>query len=271
MNRIVLLPNPHKQKELRPYVSWVLKHAVGREIDVFDAEWPETLEGYDEVWVMGGDGTFNYFVNQYPSCSLPIGLFKGGTGNDFYWKLFGDISREEHLAHILAGAHAKLDAGQVNAMLFLNGVGIGIEGEVLRSMEAIRYIKGGFGYYLAAIPALFRFKTYQAAGQSVFLCMVFNSSRAGGGFHFFPMASVVDGELDMMTCHPLPVWKRLFYMPIIQSGKHVGLPFLTFSKIRQKTIKCDRMLRAQVDGEVLESNTFDFKVLPAKFDFIKPN
>jgi hypothetical protein len=64
MNRIVLLPNPHKQKELRPYVSWVLKHAVDREIDVFDSEWPETLEGYDEVWVMGGDGTCNYFVNR---------------------------------------------------------------------------------------------------------------------------------------------------------------------------------------------------------------
>jgi diacylglycerol kinase family enzyme len=58
-------------------------------------------------------------------------------------------------------------------------------------------------------------------------------------------------------------------MPIIQSGKHVGLPFLRFSRISQQTISCDRLLRAQVDGEVLESNTFEFRVLPAKFDFIK--
>lgn len=270
MKQIVFLVNPHKLQELTSYVRWVVQHAPDRQISVFDRDWPESLAGFQEVWVMGGDGTFNYFVNRYPTCSLPIGLFKGGTGNDFYWKLFGDCSREAHLASILAGVSGRFDAGQVNDMLFLNGVGIGIEGEVLRSMEAIRYIKGGLGYYLAAIPALFRFKHYLISDRPVFLCMVFNSARAGGGFHFFPMASIEDGELDMMTCDPLPVWKRLFYMPIIQSGKHVGLPFLTFSRIRQQTISCDRVLRAQVDGEVLESNTFDFKVLPAKFDFIKP-
>ncbi len=270
MKQIAFLINPHKQKELASYVSWVLKRCSAHQITVFDSKWPLTLDGYEEVWVMGGDGTFNYFVNRYPTCSLPIGLFKGGTGNDFYWKLFGDCSRESHLATILTGVSRRFDAGQVNDMLFLNGVGIGIEGEVLRSMEAIRYIKGGLGYYLAAIPALFRFKHYRISGRPVFLCMVFNSSRAGGGFHFFPMASIEDGELDMMICEPLPVWKRLFYMPIIQSGKHVGLPFLGFSRVRQQTIACDRLLRAQVDGEVLESTTFEFQVLPAKFEFIKP-
>jgi diacylglycerol kinase (ATP) len=271
MKQIAFLVNPHKKKELASYVSWVVNHAPGRQISVFDQNWPESLSGFDAVWVMGGDGTYNYFVNRYPTCSLPIGLFKGGTGNDFYWKLFGDRSRESHLACILQGMSQKFDAGQVNNMLFLNGVGIGIEGEVLRSMEAIRYIKGGLGYYLAAIPALFKFKHYQISGVPVFLCMVFNSARAGGGFHFFPMASIEDGELDMLVCEPLPIWKRLFYMPIIQSGRHVGLPFLSFSRIRQKSILCDRVLRAQVDGEVLESNTFEFQVLPAKFEFIKPN
>jgi diacylglycerol kinase family enzyme len=100
--------------------------------------------------------------------------------------------------------------------------------------------------------------------------MVFNSSRAGGGFHFFPMASIEDGELDMMVCEPLPVWKRLIYMPIIQAGRHVRLPFLNFLRIRHQTISCDRVLRAQVDGEVLESMTFEFRVLPAKFEFIVP-
>jgi diacylglycerol kinase (ATP) len=175
MKQIAFLINPQKQKELSSYVRWVIYHTPACNIHVFDCEWPEKLLGFDQVWVMGGDGTFNYFVNRYPSCSLPIGLFKGGTGNDFYWKLYGDCSRESHLACILEGVSQKFDAGQVNDMLFLNGVGIGIEGEVLRSMEAIRYIKGGLGYYLAAIPALFKFKHYRISGLPVFLCMVFNS------------------------------------------------------------------------------------------------
>lgn len=247
-------------------------------MQVYADEWPTDFEGMDEIWVMGGDGTYHYFVNRYPDCDLPIALFKGGTGNDFYWKVFGDISREKHFSHILAGKVEALDAGKVNHMLFLNGVGIGIEGEVLRSMDAIRYIGGAIGYYLAAIPNILRFKEYgiwfgektSEAAKSVFLCMVFNSARAGGGFHFFPMASIQDGQLDMLLCEPLPILKRLFYMPKIQQGKHVNYSFLEFSQVTSKTIYCNRVLRAQVDGEVLEAEVFDFIVLPAKFKFIVP-
>jgi diacylglycerol kinase family enzyme len=268
--KIAFLINPHKRTQLQAYVTWV-RSRVDFSLVVYDEKWPESLDGFDEVWVMGGDGTFNYFVNRYPDCSIPIALFKGGTGNDFYWKLYGKISKEMHLNAVLAGHSESFDAGQVNSMLFLNGVGIGIEGEVLAAMDAIRWIGGALGYYLAAIPALFRFKTYEIQGSKpVFLCMVFNSARAGGGFLFFPSADVQDGELDMLTCDPLPVWKRLFYMPIIQSGGHVNLPFIRFSKIKSERIVCNRVLRAQVDGEVLASDTFEFKILPAKFKFIVP-
>ncbi len=268
--RVAFLINPSKRVRLHAYVKWV-KSCVSFELFIFDEQWPASIDEFDEVWVMGGDGTFNYFVNAYPACDKPIALFKGGTGNDFYWKLFGNMSREMHLKVVLDAHVEAIDAGRVNEMLFLNGVGIGIEGEVLAAMDAIRWIGGALGYYLAAIPALFRFKSYEIQGnQLVFLCMVFNSARAGGGFHFFPMASVQDGLLDMLVCDPLPIWKRLFYMPIIQAGKHINLPFVHFSKISSTQIVCDRVLKAQVDGEVLESDTFDFTILPAKFKFIVP-
>ena len=284
LKKICFLVNPQKNAiAIKAYFEWVLAEVANKmpkwAVQLFHEEWPSDLQNFDEVWVMGGDGTFNYFVNKYPDCSIPIGLFEGGTGNDFYWKIFGKISREEHLSHILNGHTASLDAGQVNQMIFLNGVGIGIEGDVLKSMKAIRFIGGALGYYLAAIPQLFKFKSYiisfERAGKifskKVFLCMVFNSSRAGGGFHFFPMASIQDGALNMMLCNPIAIIKRLFYMPLIQKGKHVNYPFLEFSTIQSTRIHCNRVLIAQVDGEILESDIFDFKILPAKFKYIVPN
>lgn len=282
LKKICFLVNPQKSN-IKAYRDWVLAEVANKmpkwAVQLFHEEWPSDLQNFDEVWVMGGDGTFNYFVNKYPDCSIPIGLFEGGTGNDFYWKIFGKISREEHLSHILSGHTASLDAGQVNQMIFLNGVGIGIEGDVLKSMKAIRFIGGALGYYLAAIPQLFKFKSYiisfERAGKifskKVFLCMVFNSSRAGGGFHFFPMASIQDGALNMMLCNPIAIIKRLFYMPLIQKGKHVNYPFLEFSTIQSTRIHCNRVLIAQVDGEILASDIFDFKILPAKFKYIVPN
>ena len=284
LKKICFLVNPQKNAiATKAYVEWVLAEVANKmpkwAVQLFHEEWPSDLQNFDEVWVMGGDGTFNYFVNKYPDCSIPIGLFEGGTGNDFYWKIFGKISREEHLSHILNGHTASLDAGQVNQMIFLNGVGIGIEGDVLKSMKAIRFIGGALGYYLAAIPQLFKFKSYiisfERAGKifskKVFLCMVFNSSRAGGGFHFFPMASIQDGALNMMLCNPIAIIKRLYYMPLIQKGKHVNYPFLEFSTIQSTRIHCNRVLIAQVDGEILASDIFDFKILPAKFKYIVPN
>lgn len=284
LKKICFLVNPQKNAiAIKAYFEWVLAEVANKmpkwAVQLFHKEWPSDLQNFDEVWVMGGDGTFNYFVNKYPDCSIPIGLFEGGTGNDFYWKIFGKISREEHLSHILNGHTASLDAGQVNQMIFLNGVGIGIEGDVLKSMRAIRFIGGALGYYLAAIPQLFKFKSYiisfERAGKifskKVFLCMVFNSSRAGGGFHFFPMASIQDGALNMMLCNPIAIIKRLFYMPLIQKGKHVNYPFLEFSTIQSTRIHCNRVLIAQVDGEILASDIFDFKILPAKFKYIVPN
>jgi YegS/Rv2252/BmrU family lipid kinase len=283
VKKICFLVNPLKNAaNIKSYYEWVLGEITHQRpdwsVDLFHKIWPSDLQNFDLVWVMGGDGTFNYFVNQYPTCSIPIGLFEGGTGNDFYWKVFGKISKKEHLDHILDGNIKSFDAGQVNDMIFLNGVGIGIEGDVLKSMQAIRFIGGALGYYLAAIPQLFKFKSYEITFdrggktivKKVFLCMIFNSSRAGGGFHFFPMASIQDGLLDMMLCNPIAVIKRLFYMPLIQKGMHVHYPFLEFSTIQSTKIQCNRVLSAAVDGEILEANAFDFKILPAKFKYIVP-
>ena len=282
LKKICFLVNPQKSN-IKPYYEWILAEVAEKRptwfIHLFHQQWPADLQNFDEVWIMGGDGTFNYFVNKYPTCSIPIGLFEGGTGNDFHWKVFGKISKKEHLDHILNGHTASYDAGQVNDMIFLNGVGVGIEGDVLKSMQAIRFIGGTLGYYLAAIPQLFKFKSYEiifdrgrkTIVKKVFLCMIFNSSRAGGGFHFFPMASIQDGVLDMMLCNPIAVIKRLFYMPLIQKGKHVNYSFLEFSTIQSTKIQCNRVLCASVDGEDLTSDTFDFKILPAKFKYIVPN
>ncbi len=50
--------------------------------------------GFSDVFILGGDGTLNHFINQYPNISIPLSVFKGGSGNDFGWKLYGNLSFE---------------------------------------------------------------------------------------------------------------------------------------------------------------------------------
>ena len=57
--------------------------------NLFDSVWPAGLDGYSDVWIVGGDGTLNFFVNKYRQLQQPLVIFSAGSGNDFHWLLYG--------------------------------------------------------------------------------------------------------------------------------------------------------------------------------------
>ena len=243
---------------------------------LFNEQWPADFNGYSEVWIVGGDGTMNYFINHYPDIKTPLAIFKGGTGDDFAWKLYGDADWKEQLQIVLHAGTKPVDAGRCNDKLFLNGVGIGFEGEVLQSMDTIRLIGGHFGYYLIVLKKIFSFKEKHfkiyggelIADEKLLLATVNNSSRTGGGFHISPASTVNDGLLDLVMCKPLTLIKRLRYLPQIEKGKHLSLPFIKHITGTKFIIDCKKPLPAQLDGELIVADKFEFELLPGKFLFL---
>ena len=162
---------------------------------LFKDDWAEDLNTFSAVWVIGGDGTLNYFINKYKNCNIPIAIFKGGTGNDFAWMLCKEISLEQQLELVLKSSGKFVDVGICNNQLFVNGVGIGFDGEILKSITAARWIGGHLGYLLVVIKKIFSFKEYsfnisideQEKSGKFLLVSVFNSVRTGGGFFILPL------------------------------------------------------------------------------------
>jgi diacylglycerol kinase family enzyme len=68
---------------------------------VFITEWPEVFDDFTEVWIVGGDGTANWFVNHYSTIQLPLAVFPGGSGNDFHWMLYGDQTPEQQVEYVM--------------------------------------------------------------------------------------------------------------------------------------------------------------------------
>ncbi|MFM6924015.1 MAG: diacylglycerol/lipid kinase family protein, partial [Ferruginibacter sp.] len=93
-----------------------------------EKEWDDRLYDFDQVWICGGDGTVNYFVNQYNNIQVPLCIFNGGTGNDFHAVLYGKKTLEAQIEHILQTPPKPIDAGKCNDRYFLNGAGIGFDG-----------------------------------------------------------------------------------------------------------------------------------------------
>ncbi len=128
---IVINPLANKKK-VRNIVNVISSALSKRQVDfiAFTESWPQEINIYKEVWVIGGDGTLNYFLNFYNNITIPIVIFKGGTGNDFAWKLYGNVSVNAQIVKVLGAKPQSVDAAECNGRKFINGVGIGFDGEV---------------------------------------------------------------------------------------------------------------------------------------------
>ena len=256
---------------------WLAKQLDDRNIayTIFSSNWPADLEPFSDIWLIGGDGTVNYFINHYPDCNKPIALFKGGTGNDFAWKLYGDQTLEQHFEQVINATPKRIDAGKFNDTLFINCIGVGFDGEIVRSMKTIRLLGGHFGYLLAVIVKIFSFKehhfTISAGNQKweapFLLVMAVNSSRAGGGFTIAPDAKIDDGKLDLVLCKKLSILKRLKYLPIIKKGQHMHLPFVIHTMGTSFTISAGKQMDIQTDGDLYTAKDLRIEVMSGQFLF----
>jgi diacylglycerol kinase (ATP) len=275
---IALLINPLKNKNrARRVGEFLTKKLISHRIDhvVFDTVWPELLDDFSEAWIVGGDGTINYFINQYRNPGIPLVLFKGGTGNDLAWKLYGNMSPEEQFNAVLKASPKPVDVIQCNDRLFINSMGIGFDGEILKFIKMIRFLGGHLGYLVAVIAKIFTFKESKyiinTEGRvfegKLLLLAINNNSRTGGGFMITPHASINDGKIDLLFCEPLSVLKRLRVLPQAEKGKHLHYPFIQYEQVTSVNIECEKDTLAHLDGELINSSTFEINILPHYVSF----
>lgn len=154
-------------------------------------------------------------------------------------------------------------------------MGIGFDGEVLRSINTVRFLGGHLGYLMVVIRKIFSFKEYNfeieiddtKLYQKYLLLIIANSTRMGGGFMISPTGNINDEKLDLITCDPLTVLERLKYLPVIEKGKHLEKSFINHELITSVKINCEKEMSVQIDGELIFGNSFEIKVLPQKYLF----
>lgn len=242
----------------------------------FKENWPPEFNGFTDVWIVGGDGTLNYFVNHYPEIKLPLVIFNGGTGNDFHWLLYGKINFEEHVRLALSAAPKPIDLGRCNEKYFVNGFGAGFEGEVAKSLTGKKKKAGKASFMAMILKKIFtyRSRTYRIiaddktlAEKKYFIIDISNGSRAGGGFHIAPQAEADDGLFDMVMIEALRPLNRLRWLPVIEKGRHLNLSFVNHFKVKQISIESNESIIFHLDGEYYEATKLDIGLMPGKILF----
>lgn len=243
---------------------------------VFISSWPKTFDDFTEAWIIGGDGTINWFINKYPAIQLPLALFGGGSGNDFQWMLYGDKTAEQQVDQVLQGTPQLIDAGVCNEKLFLNGVGIGFDGAIVHDLLGKKKLAGKASYLLSILKQIVGYHEKpcvlqmpdETIKQDCFMISVANGKRYGGGFHVTPNAILTDGLLDINIIGRISPIKRMKYLPVIEKGEHLGLDFVKYRQTGKIIIRSSAKLHAHLDGEYFRGDYFNIEILPKRFSFI---
>jgi diacylglycerol kinase (ATP) len=154
-------------------------------------------------------------------------------------------------------------------------VGIGFDGAVAKSLTGKKKKAGKTSFLIAILKKIFyyRSKTYTITScekkgtESKLLMGVANGRRAGGGFHIAPEAVADDGLFDVILVDAINSFKRLKYLPVIEKGKHLNLPFIQYFKTKKIIIDCDDLMDIHLDGEYYSNDKVTIEMLPGKLLF----
>ena len=274
---IALVINPRHQTALQAG-NEIAQLLATKNLDhrIFSLHWPADWSDFTEVWIVGGDGTLNYFINQYPQFALPMAIFKGGTGNDFHWMLYGELSLPEQVEKVLTAAPKQVDAGYCNNHLFLNGIGIGFDGKVVQDLLGKNKWDGKMSYWKVVLKNILFFSEFVCTisndsfhwGKKCFMINVANGRRYGGGYTVNPEGLINDRLLDINIIGNISPLLRIRFMKNIEKGTHITLPMVTYLKAGSIHIKTGKIVPAHADGEYFDASEFVIECLPGRFSFL---
>lgn len=228
----------------------------------------ESVAQTDEIYLVGGDGTIFYFINQVEySPNLPnVFYVPTGTGNDFAQDVFYGKTPEKVV--LLNTYMKKLPTVTVNGKeyKFINGVGFGIDGMCCQVGDELRAKKvKKINYTSIAIKQLlFKYKKRNAKvvcdGKTYFYKNVWIAPTMlgrfyGGGMMVAPNQDRLESStLSQVVFKGFSRLITLLIFPKIFKGEHVKhKKRIAICEGREITVEFSIPCALQVDGETFKN------------------
>ncbi len=226
---------------------------------------------FTDLIIVGGDGTINESINGL-KYDIPVGIVPAGTGDDFIKNVKIGKSTKEKIQTAVNGQIIRIDLGLCNDRKFVNGVGIGFDGQIVEDMTSKRvgFLKGHAAYYYHVLRILggYEERTFNFSldkephEKELILLAIGNGTTFGGGFKLMPRAKINDGFLDVCEIGKLSPLKRFLNIGRLSNGTHGTLKMVKMHQVREISVEANDKLFAHIDGEQIGKPPFNIKVLP---------
>jgi len=243
---------------------------IGKNLNEFIEE--NLPEGTTDVVVIGGDGTINASLNAIYDKNLVMSFIPVGNGNDFVKMI--DIGSEinEYIETIISGVEKTIDIGDCNGRKFINGVGIGFDGQIIYNMVHSKSILHGYAkyyYYVLKIIGSYRSRLFDFEMDSQNLKMnlitmaIHNGTTFGGNFKLNPTSKIDDGLLNVCTIGRMPSLKRFLKVNKLIKGTHGEVEEVNFYETESIKINKNDSLISQIDGELFGPPPLNISIIKA--------
>lgn len=278
MRKLFILANLHSGKRKTQHVlDHLLKRVTKENLDhaVFHTHPQENGvslhfdASFSDLIVLGGDGTLNQAVNGL-AYEVPMSIIPCGTGNDYAKRFALGKTVASQIETALFGTAINVDLGVCNGRKFLNGVGIGFDGQIVADMVNEKtWITGPAKYYyhVLKILASYQAKPFdyvigkQPFQKKLILLCIAKGTTFGGSFVLTPQAKLNDGLLHICEIGNVSPLRRFLNIGRLQKGSHNTLPEVLFTSSESLHILENPQLFAHIDGEYFGNPPFEFSVI----------
>lgn len=233
------------------------------------------------VVAVGGDGTVHEVAAACAGTERVMGVLPVGSGNDYVKALGVGTRLGRALEVVVGGAVRQVDAGEVNGVRFVNGLGVGFDAEVAAGVAEAPKALGGFGGYLWSVGRLlWGFECHGAnlrlGGEEAFevetiLVAVALGTTYGARFRLAPASQLDDGLFDVIWSEKVSRAEVLRLIPAVLLGRHLSHPKIRFARASEVELRLAEPTPAHVDGEMLPpTRSFHARVLPGALRVLAP-
>jgi len=239
----------------------------GELVEAFGLDYPsffKKLKKEDEVVLVGGDGTINYFINAMEGHKISnnVYLYANGSGDDF----LRDVGYSKGELVPLNKYLDNLPTVKVNGLekKFINGIGYGIDGYCCEEADNIKAKTPNkkIDYTAIAIKGLlFFYKPTHAKVtvdgvshefDNVWIAATMKGRYYGGGMMVAPQQDRFSDKLSVVVYMGKSKLKTLMVFPKIFEGKHVlhkdMVKVFTGNEIH---VEYTKPCAAQIDGDTV--------------------